>query len=83
MIIDASKIVDARYGRKGSVAAAVSAALDSIEVGGMAKIDGCVNAFGDDVSWPHIRVIITANKIGKFKTRKSIDGSHYEIHRIA
>lgn len=83
MVIDASKLVDARYGRKGSVTAAVGAVLDSIEVGGMVKIDGVVTAFGDSLPWPRIQSTINASRIGEFKTRKAIHGTGYEIHRVA
>ena len=83
MIIDARKLVGFRYGREGTLKAAVDATLDSIGVGHMVIVEGAVNAFGEDIPWRRVRPIINSSLIGHFKTRKSPHGIGYEVHRVA
>lgn len=84
MIIDASNFVSPEYGRPGSVKAVINHAIDGIEVGKHINIEAMKDVTGKIVPWERLNMYVSILKDDrKFKIRKAIGGSGYDIHRIA
>jgi hypothetical protein len=81
MIIDARNAGVLGHGRPYTLSAAVSLALENIQIGAFVDVSGLKDVMGRDVPWPRLSMLVNKHKNGRTFMCRTV-GSGVRVWRI-